>query len=149
MCRSIENIDSLSFAGIASTCTTRGLDGLVLVGGARTNTVAAYLAEYLMSNKCSTKIVTTPVDCTGAFRNEFVETTVGFNTCSKVAGQIVGNNATDGASAKKYYYFMRLLGSSPSHSTLEVALITKPNFVILAEEVVAQNMTLVSTKKNQ
>ena len=144
LCRSIENIDSLDFEGISQTCTARQLDGLVLVGGARTNTVAAYLAEYLLSVGCTTKIVTTPVDCTGAFRNEFVETTVGFNTCTKVAGQIVGNNATDGASAKKYYYFMRLLGSSPSHSTLEVALITKPNFVILAEEVVAKNMTLVS-----
>jgi diphosphate--fructose-6-phosphate 1-phosphotransferase len=143
LCRSIENIDSLDFAGIGSTCSARGLDGLVLVGGARTNTVAAYLAEFLVNSKCATKIITTPVDCTGAFRNEFVETTVGFNTCTKVAGQIVGNNATDGASAKKYYYFMRLLGSSPSHSTLEVALITKPNFVILAEEVVAHNMTLV------
>ena len=142
LCRSIENIDSLSFSGISSTCSSRQLDGLVLVGGARTNTVAAYLAEYLAANGCTTKVVTTPVDCTGAFRNEFVETTVGFNTCSKVAGQIVGNNATDGASAKKYYYFMRLLGSSPSHSTLEVALLTKPNFVILAEEVVAQRMTL-------
>ena len=143
LCRSIENIDSLDFSGIAATCTARQLDGLVLVGGARTNTVAAYLAEYLLESGCTTKVITTPVDCTGAFRNEFVETTVGFNTCSRVAGQIVGNNATDGASAKKYYYFMRLLGSSPSHSTLEVALITKPNFVILAEEVAARNMTLV------
>ena len=144
LCRSIDNINSLSYASISATCSSRNLDGLVLIGGSRTNTVAAYLAEYLQSNKCSTTIVTTPVDCTGALRNEFIETTVGFNTCTKVSGQIVGNNATDGASAKKYYYFMRLLGSSPSHSTLEIALITKPNFVILAEEVVARNMTLVS-----
>ena len=145
LCRSIDNINSLCFDSISTTCSSKKLDGLILIGGSRTNTVAAYLAEYLKSQNCPTTIVTTPVDCTGALRNEFVESTVGFNTCSKVAGQIVGNNATDGASAKKYYYFMRLLGSSPSHSTLEVALITKPNFVILAEEVVAQNMTLVRT----
>ena len=48
----------------------------------------------------------------------------------------------DGASAKKYYYFMRLMGQEPSHAALEVALATKPNYVILAEEVEAKNMTL-------
>ena len=34
-------------------------------------------------------------------KNEFIETAVGFDTATKVAGQIAGNNACDGASAKK------------------------------------------------
>lgn len=55
---------------------------------------------------------------------------------------IVGNNATDGASAKKYYYFQRLMGQEPSQTALEVALATKPNYVILGEEVRSKNMSL-------
>ena len=55
---------------------------------------------------------------------------------------ILGNNATDGASAKKYYYFQRLMGQEPSQTALEVALLTKPNYVLLSEEVKANNMSL-------
>jgi len=61
---------------------------------------------------------------------------------------VVGNNATDGASAKKYYYFQRLMGSEPSHAALEVALLTKPNYVILAEEVKAKNFNLQDIVKS-
>ena len=42
------------------------------------------------------QVVCVPVGTSGSFKNAFVETTVGFNTSTKVAGQIVGNNATDG-----------------------------------------------------
>ena len=128
---------------IAKTCGVHKLDGLLLIGGTRTSTMAAYLSEYLLQIESTTKIITVPVGVSGSLKNEFVETMVGFNTACRVAGQIVGNNATDGASAKKYYYFMRLMGEKPSHSTLEVALETKPNYVILGEEVDRQNMTLV------
>jgi 6-phosphofructokinase len=130
------------------TCNANQLDGLVLCGGERTHTVSAYLSEYLISQGCATKVVCVPVGTSGSFKNAFVETTVGFNSSTKVAGQIVGNNATDGASAKKYYYFMRLMGAKPSHSTLEVALLTHPNFVILAEEVKERNMTLADIVKS-
>jgi pyrophosphate--fructose-6-phosphate 1-phosphotransferase len=59
-----------------------------------------------------------------------------------VCSQVVANNATDGASTKKYYYFMRLLGDEPSHCAMEVALKTKPNFIILGEEVKAKRLSL-------
>ena len=84
-----------------------------------------------------------PVDITGSIISEYLKMSVGFDTITKVCGQIVGNNATDGKSAKKYYYFMRIMGQSPSHTTQEVALLTKPNFVILSEEVIARRMTLM------
>jgi len=142
LARSIETLEATNFAAIAAACDANHLDGLVLAGGARTHTVAAYLAEYLAARGCLTKVVCVPVGTSGSFKNAFVETTVGFNTSTKVAGQLAGNNATDGASAKKYYYFMRLMGAKPSHSTLEVALLTRPNWVILAEEVRERNMTL-------
>lgn len=142
LARSQDSFKNDDFALILSTCVSNNLSGLVLIGGARTSSNAAYLAEYFANNKCPTNIITVPVDISGSLKDEFVETTVGFDTATKVACQVVGNNATDGASAKKYYYFMRLMGQEPSHSALEVALVTKPNFVILAEEVETRHMTL-------
>lgn len=35
---------------------------------------------------------------------------MGFDTAVKVYSQLVGNTAIDGASARKYWYFMRLMG---------------------------------------
>ena len=61
---------------------------------------------------------------------------------------VTGNNATDGASSKKYYQFQRLMGQEPSHLALEVALASKPNYTILAEEVEANNITLAGIVKN-
>jgi 6-phosphofructokinase 1 len=140
--RSMDNLAHDAFPHVLATSQALALDGLVLLGGSRTNTIAAYLAEFLLANGSTTTVVTTPVDLSNSVKNEFIETAVGFDTACKVAGQIAGNNATDGASAKKYYYFMRVMGQEYSHSTLEVALLTKPNYVILSEEVRAKNMTL-------
>lgn len=140
--RSEESIATSSFPAVLQSCKTTGLDALILMGGARTATLAGYLSEYLAANLPGFKVISVPVDMSGSLKDEFVEMTVGFDTSTKVAGQVVGNNATDGASAKKYYYFMRLMGQEPSHSALEVALMTKPNYVILAEEVKAKNLNL-------
>jgi hypothetical protein len=43
--------------------------------------------------------------------------------------------ATDGNSAKKYYYYIRLMGRIASHITLECALQTHPNVTLLGEEI--------------
>jgi len=59
-----------------------------------------------------------------------------------VYSQLIGNMCIDCNSAKKYYYFIRLMGRSPSHITLECALQTHPNIVLIGEEVEAQNQTL-------
>jgi 6-phosphofructokinase 1 len=142
LCRSEDRICPSTHAAILSTCRSLELDGLVLIGGARTNTAAAHLAEYFKDAQAGTAVVTVPVDIAASLKNEFIEMTVGFDTATKVKGQITGNNATDGGSAKKYYYFMKLKGDEPSISALEVALKTKPNYVILAEEVITLNMSL-------
>jgi 6-phosphofructokinase len=60
----------------------------------------------------------------------------------QVYSQLAGNTAIDGASARKYWYFMRLMGQSPSHIALETALQTHPNVVLLAEEVAAKRWSL-------
>ncbi|CAK8986258.1 Pyrophosphate--fructose 6-phosphate 1-phosphotransferase (6-phosphofructokinase [Durusdinium trenchii] len=74
--------------------------------------------------------------------NEFVEASLGFDSNAKAMAQLVGNTAIDGSSARKYYYFLKLMDGSTtggkvptSHVALEVALETKPNLLLLTEEV--------------
>lgn len=124
------------------TCQEFDLDGLVLVGGARTNTDAAYLAEYFKQNKVKTAVVGVPCGIEGSMVNEFVEASLGFDSNAKAMAQLVGNTAIDGSSARKYYYFLKLMDGSTtggkvptSHVALEVALETKPNLLLLTEEV--------------
>jgi diphosphate--fructose-6-phosphate 1-phosphotransferase len=146
--RSADTIKASDFEKVARVCSELALTGLVIIGGARSCTDAAYLAEYLKANACHTAVVAIPADMGCSIRNQFVETTIGFDTSTKISAQIVGNNATDGASAKKYYYFQRLMGQEPSQTALEVALLTKPNYVILGEEVKAKNMSLQDVVKS-
>lgn len=81
--------------------------------------------------------------------NEFVEACIGFDSSAKAMAQLVGNTAIDGSSARKYYYFLKMMdGSSTggktatSHVALEVALLTKPNLLLLTEEVEERRMSL-------
>ncbi|CAE8707374.1 unnamed protein product [Polarella glacialis] len=134
---------------VRKACLDLGLDGLVLVGGARTNTDAAYLAEYLKEQKVSTAVVGVPCGIEGSMVNEFVEASVGFDSAAKAMAQLVGNTAIDGSSARKYYYFLKLMDGSTtggkiptSHVALEVALETKPNLLLLFEEVDDKRLTL-------
>ena len=55
---------------------------------------------------------------------------------------LVGNIARDILSARKYWHFVRLMGRSASHITLEVALQTHPNVALIGEEVLAKSQTL-------
>jgi len=41
----------------------------------------------------------------------------------------------DTLSTKKYYHFVRLMGRSASHIALECALLTRPNYCFIGEEV--------------
>ena len=72
-----------------------------------------------------------------------METTVGFDTATRVYSQLVGNMATDGNSAKKYWYYVKLMGRSVSRISLEVALQTHPNVVVLGEDIEARKATLI------
>ncbi|XP_019420567.1 PREDICTED: pyrophosphate--fructose 6-phosphate 1-phosphotransferase subunit alpha-like isoform X2 [Lupinus angustifolius] len=123
------------------------LDGLVIIGGVTSNTDAAYLAETFAAAKSPTKVVGVPVTLNGDLKNAFVETNVGFDTITKVNSQLISNVCTDALSAEKYYYFIRLMGRKASHVTLECALQSHPNLVILGEEVAASKLTLFDITK--
>mmetsp|Transcript_12000 Transcript_12000/g.15155 ORF Transcript_12000/g.15155 Transcript_12000/m.15155 type:complete len:1183 (-) Transcript_12000:326-3874(-) len=124
------------------TCQSLRLTGLILLGGTRTATDAAYLSEFFKSNGSTTSVVACPCSINGAMKNQFVETAVGFDTTVKCYSQLVGNLSIDGASARKYWYFMRVMGSSPSHTVLEIALQSNPNKILVTEEVAAHRQSL-------
>lgn len=133
---------------VLSACEVLDLSGLVLIGGARTNTDAAYLAEKLR-NKVKTAIIGVPCGIEGSMVNEFVEASVGFDSAAKAMANLVGNTAIDGSSARKYYYFLKLMDGSTtggkvptSHVALEVALATRINLLLLTEEVDEKRLNL-------
>jgi 6-phosphofructokinase 1 len=107
-------------------------DFCYLAEGLRTRTLFAAHRQLLLT--------AVPVDISGALTCDLCEVSVGFDTASRLAAQVAGNNATDAASAKKYYYFQRLPGRSLV--ALEVALATHPNYVLLSEEVEARGWSL-------
>ncbi|VAI27988.1 unnamed protein product [Triticum turgidum subsp. durum] len=139
-----------------TTCQDLNLDGLVIVGGVTSNSDAAQLAETLVQKNCKTKVINlpvtnvfieqvvgVPVSLNGDLKNQFVETTVGFDTVCKVNSQLISNVCLDAISAGKYYYFVRLMGRKASHVALECALQSHPNMLIMGEEVALSKLTLM------
>jgi pyrophosphate--fructose-6-phosphate 1-phosphotransferase len=92
-------------------------------------------------------VIGVPVTIDGDLKNQFVETDVGFDTTCKVYSQLISNICTDALSAEKYYYFIRLMGRQASHISLECALQSHSNMVILGEEVATSKMTLFDVTK--
>jgi pyrophosphate--fructose-6-phosphate 1-phosphotransferase len=130
-----------------TACEALHLDALVLVGGCGTNTDAAQLAESFTESGCTTKVIGVPVTIDGDLKNQFVETDVGFDTTCKVYSQLISNICTDALSAEKYYYFIRLMGRQASHVSLECALQSQANMVLLGEEVATSKLTLFDVTK--
>jgi pyrophosphate--fructose-6-phosphate 1-phosphotransferase len=118
------------------------LDGLVIIGGDDSNTNAAILAEYFLKNGCAAKVIGVPKTIDGDLKNAHVATSFGFDTACKIYSEIIGNIAKDAVSAKKYTHFIKLMGRSASHVTLECALATRPNMALIGEEVAEQKKTL-------
>lgn len=118
------------------------LDGLVVIGGDDSNTNAALLAEYFLENGCDTSVIGVPKTIDGDLKNEHIATSFGFDTAAKTYSEMIGNIERDAGSAKKYYHFIKLMGRSASHITLECALATHPNLALIGEEVASENRTL-------
>lgn len=122
------------FSACLQTCKELTLDGLVVIGGDDSNTNAAVIAEYFLVNDCPTKIVGVPKTIDGDLRSEEIEISFGFDSACKIYAEEIGNIARDALSAKKYYHFIKLMGRSASHITLECALSIQPNLALIGEE---------------
>lgn len=118
------------------------IKALVIIGGDDSNTNAAVLAEYYKANGADIQVIGVPKTIDGDLKNEWIETSFGFDTACKVYSEVIGNIQRDCNSAKKYYHFIKLMGRSASHIALECALETQPNVCIISEEVQAKRMTL-------
>ena len=123
-------------------CNKLGIKAVVIIGGDDSNTNAALLAEYLVQKNADIQVIGVPKTIDGDLKNKYVEASFGFDTCSKVYAELIGNLLRDVNSAKKYWHFIRLMGRSASHVTLECALKCQPNAALIAEEVAAKNMSL-------
>ena len=118
------------------------IKALVIIGGDDSNTNAAVLAEYYKAKNADIQVIGVPKTIDGDLKNEWIETSFGFDTACKVYSEVIGNIQRDCNSAKKYYHFIKLMGRSASHIALECALETQPNVCIISEEVQAKRMTL-------
>ena len=126
----------------AEICKKLGINAVVVIGGDDSNTNACVLAEYYLQKKTGIQVIGCPKTIDGDLKNEMIETSFGFDTACKVYSELIGNIQRDANSAKKYWHFIRLMGRSASHITLECALQSQPNMCIVSEEVEANNMTL-------
>ena len=118
------------------------IKALVIIGGDDSNTNAAVLAEYYKNIGAGVQVIGVPKTIDGDLKNEWIETSFGFDTACKVYSEVIGNIQRDCNSAKKYYHFIKLMGRSASHIALECALETQPNICLISEEVLAKRMTL-------
>jgi diphosphate-dependent phosphofructokinase len=130
------------FDKVIENCKVLGVKALVVIGGDDSNTNACVLAEYFAQKKCGIQVIGVPKTIDGDLKNEIVETSFGFDTACKTYSELIGNIQRDANSAKKYYHFIRLMGRSASHITLECALQTQPNITIVSEEVEKKGLTL-------
>ena len=130
------------FDKAAANCKALGISALVIIGGDDSNTNACLLAEYYKKQNIPIQVIGCPKTIDGDLKNKFIETSFGFDTASKVYSELIGNIERDANSAKKYWHFVKLMGRSASHITLECALKTHPNITIISEEVAAKKQTL-------
>lgn len=135
-------------AAAKETLIKNKMDALVVVGGDDSNTNACVIAEYLKQSGEDISVIGVPKTIDGDLKNDYIETSFGFDTATKIYAELVGNICRDVNSARKYWHFVRLMGRSASHITMEVAFKTQPNITLIGEEVLAKKMTLAQVVEN-
>ncbi|MDR0799249.1 MAG: diphosphate--fructose-6-phosphate 1-phosphotransferase [Dysgonamonadaceae bacterium] len=118
------------------------IKALVIIGGDDSNTNACVLAEYYAQIGAGVQVIGCPKTIDGDLKNDWIETSFGFDTACKVYSEVIGNIQRDCNSARKYWHFIKLMGRSASHIALECALQVQPNVCIISEEVEAKNQSL-------
>lgn len=124
------------------TIKKHDLKALMIIGGDDSNTNAAVLAQFLKEKKHSCCVIGIPKTIDGDLKNQYIETSFGFDSAAKIFSELTSNVARDCLSAKKYSHFIKIMGRSASHLALEVALTSHPNYVIMIEELIASKKRL-------
>ncbi len=133
---------SEQFERVRKVVEGMNLDGLVVIGGDDSNTNATYLAEDFAKRQIDCTVIGAPKTIDGDLKTQDVEISFGFDTASKVYSELIGNLGKDLLSAKKMWAFVKLMGRSASHLTLECALNTQPNITLIGEAIEEQKKTL-------
>lgn len=118
------------------------LDLLVVIGGDDSNTNSAMMAQYFAQKGSAIRVVGVPKTIDGDLRSALVETTFGHHSACALYARLVRSLAIDALASQKYYHFIRLMGRSASHVTLEVARAARPTWTLLSEEVREKKQTL-------
>ncbi len=129
-------------------CIGLNISAIVIIGGDDSNTNACVLAEYYAQKNVGIQVIGCPKTIDGDLKNDKIEVSFGFDTACKVYSELIGNIQRDANSSKKYWHFIRLMGRSASHITLECALQSQPNMCIISEEVESKNYTLTDIVEN-
>jgi pyrophosphate--fructose-6-phosphate 1-phosphotransferase len=129
---------------VASVCRQQQLQGLVLVGGPVTVADGHKLQLYLKEKGIPTGVIVVPASIDNDLKSVNVEVMLGFDTACKEYTHLIGNVMMDACSAKKYWFFVRVMGRTSGHVALECALSTHPNVVLLGEDVQAKHLSLAS-----
>lgn len=124
------------------TANQLDLDGLVIIGGDGSNTATAILAEYFAKHHAKTVLIGVPKTIDGDLQHLFLDLTFGFDTATKFYSSIISNISRDALSCKGHYHFIKLMGRSSSHITLECALQTHPNMALIGEEIAEKGTSL-------
>ncbi|MDR2113326.1 MAG: diphosphate--fructose-6-phosphate 1-phosphotransferase, partial [Candidatus Accumulibacter sp.] len=137
------------FDQVRKTCLEHRLDAIVVVGGDDSNTNAAVLAEFLFkgvkADGSGVQVIGVPKTIDGDLQvGDLLPISFGFDTATKIYGEMVGNILQDMCSSLKYWHFIKLMGRSASHVTLEVALQTKPTITFISEEVAERKQSLAA-----
>jgi pyrophosphate--fructose-6-phosphate 1-phosphotransferase len=137
------------FAQVRETCVKHALDAIVIVGGDDSNTNAAVLAERLFSgvkpDGSGVQVIGVPKTIDGDLQiGGLLPISFGFDTATRIYSELVGNILQDARSSLKYWHFIKLMGRSASHVTLEVALQTKPAVTLISEEIAERGLSLAT-----
>ncbi len=137
------------FNQVKETCIRHNLDAIVVIGGDDSNTNAAVLAEFLFkgvkADGSGVQVIGVPKTIDGDLQiGDLLPISFGFDTATKIYSEMVGNILQDTRSSLKYWHFIKLMGRSASHVTIEVALQTKPAVTIISEEVAEKKQSLAS-----
>lgn len=137
------------FRQVKECCVRHNLDAIVVVGGDDSNTNAAVLAETLFRDVkpdgSGVQVIGVPKTIDGDLQVDgLLPISFGFDTATKIYSEMVGNILQDTRSSLKYWHFIKLMGRSASHVTLEVALQTKPAVALISEEIAEKKQSFSS-----
>ncbi len=139
---------SEQFEKAAQVIQKINLDGLVIIGGDDSNTNAYFLHDYLLNSGVKCSVIGVPKTIDGDLKSKDVEISFGFDTACKVYSEMIGNICIDARSSLKYWHFIKLMGRTASHVTLECALQTCPNIALIGEEIAKEKTTLKQIVSN-